>query len=156
MSQLDRAAWTATEKVVRWLLIAAHAFRVVAGETSLRKWQPDGGGEMVPRRLRLVALCRKRRHDGPIGIRMRAFDSDPGMRPRVHQLVAYTPAWEPLPDDGLPHHLESRHKLHLRAPGPLSAGTSSPVGTTDARRTDTRVRFPPPSSAWLSHNLVCA
>jgi hypothetical protein len=45
-----------TEKVVRWLLIAAHAFRVVAGETSLRKWQPDGGGEMVLRRLRLVAL----------------------------------------------------------------------------------------------------
>lgn len=38
---------------------------------------------------------------------MGAFDADPGIRPSVHQFVAYAAAWEPIPDDGLPRHPES-------------------------------------------------
>jgi hypothetical protein len=30
------------------------------------------------------------------------LDQDPGIRPQVHQFVAYASALEPLPDDGLP------------------------------------------------------
>ena len=37
-----------------------------------------------------------------MGVRLGAFDGDPGVRPRAHQFVAYAAAWEPIPDDGLP------------------------------------------------------
>ena len=35
-------------------------------------------------------------------IRMGALDQDPGIRPAVHQFTDYAPAWEPVPEDGLP------------------------------------------------------
>ena len=38
------------------------------------------------------------------------FDENPGVRPSVRQFVAYAAPWEPIPDDGLPRYLESRHK----------------------------------------------
>ena len=40
---------------------------------------------------------------------MGTFDGDPGIRPSVRQFVAYAAPWEPIPDDGLPRHAESRH-----------------------------------------------
>jgi hypothetical protein len=40
---------------------------------------------------------------------MGTFDGDPGVRPSVRQFVAYAAPWEPIADDGLPRHLESRH-----------------------------------------------
>jgi hypothetical protein len=43
-----------------------------------------------------------------IGVRMGTFDGDPGVRPSYHQYVAYAASWEPIPDDGLPRHPESR------------------------------------------------
>ncbi len=42
---------------------------------------------------------------------MGAFDDDPGIRPSVRQFVAYAASWEPIPDDGMPRHPESRHNL---------------------------------------------
>ena len=36
-----------------------------------------------------------------MGIRMAAFDGDPGVRPSSRQFVAYAAVWEPIPDDGL-------------------------------------------------------
>ena len=48
-------------------------------------------------------------HADPIGIRMGAFDADPGIRPTVRQFVRYAAPWEPVPDDGLPRFPESRH-----------------------------------------------
>ncbi len=33
---------------------------------------------------------------------MGALDSDPGVRPVVHQFTAYAAAWDPLLDDELP------------------------------------------------------
>jgi hypothetical protein len=40
------------------------------------------------------------------GVRMSAFDQDPGVRPSYRQYVAYAAEWEPIPDDGLPQHPE--------------------------------------------------
>jgi hypothetical protein len=73
-------------------------------------WRPDGGGEKW-----FCSVCgsslfgRNPSHADPIGIRMGAFDDDPGVRPTVRQFVAYAAPWEPLPDDRLPRHPESRH-----------------------------------------------
>jgi hypothetical protein len=89
---------------------APDAFRIVAGEERLRVWEPDSGGEKW-----FCGDCgsslfgRNRAHADPIGIRMGAFDDDPGIRPSVRQFVAYAAPWEPIPDDGLPRHPESRH-----------------------------------------------
>jgi hypothetical protein len=85
-------------------------FRIVSGQSSLRAWVPDGGGEKW-----FCAQCgshiyaRNSRHPDPISIRMGAFDTDPGIRPTARQFVAYAAAWEPIPHDGLPRYPESRH-----------------------------------------------
>ncbi len=86
------------------------AFRIVSGAGALCLWKPDGGGEKW-----FCGTCgcslfsRNPSHPDPIGIRMGAFDSDPGVRPSVRQFVRYAAPWEPLPDDGLPRYPESRH-----------------------------------------------
>ena len=41
-----------------------------------------------------------------IGVRLGAFDSDPGIRPSYHQFVGYAAPWEELADDGLPRYPE--------------------------------------------------
>jgi len=41
-------------------------------------------------------------------VRLGAFDEDPGVRPRVHQFVAYAAPWEAIRDDGLPRYPERR------------------------------------------------
>jgi hypothetical protein len=43
-----------------------------------------------------------------MGIRMSAFDTEPGVRPSYRQYVAYAASWEPIPDDGLERFPESR------------------------------------------------
>jgi hypothetical protein len=75
-------------------------------------WQPDvGGGEKwFCGDCGSAVFGRNPTHADPIGIRMGAFDDDPGIRPTVRQFVAYAAPWEPIPDDGLPRHPESRHK----------------------------------------------
>jgi hypothetical protein len=90
---------------------APGGFRIVAGEDVLRMWQPPGGGEKW-----FCSSCgsslfgRNVSHPDSIGIRMGTFDEDPGIRPSVRQFVAYAAPWEPIPDDGLPRHDESRHR----------------------------------------------
>ncbi len=83
---------------------------IVAGEDRLRVWKPEDGGEKW-----FCGDCgsslfgRNPSHPDSIGIRMGAFDDDPGIRPSVRQFVAYAAPWEPIPNDGLPRHRESRH-----------------------------------------------
>jgi hypothetical protein len=82
---------------------APGTFRIVAGEDRLRLWKPEDGGEKW-----FCGDCgsslfgRKPSHPDSIGIRMAAFDDDPGIRPSVRQFVAYAAPWEPIPNDGLP------------------------------------------------------
>jgi hypothetical protein len=85
-------------------------FRLLRGEALVKAWRhPDGGFEKC--------FCREcgahlfsRNPDDPsqMSIRMAAFDGDPGVRPSWHTFVAYAPAWEPVPDDGLARYEEAR------------------------------------------------
>jgi hypothetical protein len=77
----------------------------------LRVWKPQAGGEKW-----FCGECGSSlfgfnpSHADPIAIRMGTFDQDPGVRPSVRQFVGYAASWEPIPDDGLPRHAESRHE----------------------------------------------
>jgi hypothetical protein len=94
--------------------VSAHpaegTFRIVAGADRLKEWKPERGGSKY-----FCGDCGSQiyadnpSHPDSIGIRMGAFDGDPGIRPSVRQFVAYAAPWEPIPDDGLPRHPESRH-----------------------------------------------
>jgi hypothetical protein len=88
--------------------IDGRTLRVVQGEELVKAWRhPDGGFEKL--------FCREcggqlfsRNPDDPtqIGVRLGAFDGDPGVRPSSRKFVAYAAAWEPIPDDGLPRYDE--------------------------------------------------
>jgi hypothetical protein len=84
--------------------------RIVSGHDQLRVWKPDGGGETW-----FCGTCgssvyaHNPHHTDPIGIRMGTFDDDPGIVPSVRQFVAHAASWEPIRNDGLPRHHESRH-----------------------------------------------
>jgi hypothetical protein len=85
-------------------------FRYLHGEELVKTWRhPDGGFEK--------AFCREcgahlfsRNPDNPaeMGIRMSAFEQDPGVRPAWRAFVAYAAPWEPIPDDGLERFAEAR------------------------------------------------
>jgi hypothetical protein len=88
---------------------APGTFRMVAGEDRLRAWKPDGGSEKwFCRDCGSALFARSPDHADPTGIRLGAFDGDPGIRPSVRQFVAYAAPWEPIPDDGLPRYPEGR------------------------------------------------
>ena len=89
---------------------APGAFRIVAGEAELRSWKPEDGGEKwFCGSCGSAMFSRMPSDPDSVGIRMGTFDGDPGIRPSVRQYVAYAAPWEPIPDDGLPRHPESRH-----------------------------------------------
>jgi hypothetical protein len=73
-------------------------------------WKPDDGGEKwFCSDCRSSLYGRNPDHADPIAIRMGPFDRDPGIRPSVRQFIAYAAPWEPIPDDGLLRHPDSRH-----------------------------------------------
>jgi hypothetical protein len=89
---------------------APGSFRIVSGEDRLRAWKPaDGGEKWFCGECGSALFSKSPHHPDPMGIRMGAFDDDPGIRPSSRQYVAYAAAWEPIPDDGLPRHPASRH-----------------------------------------------
>jgi hypothetical protein len=83
--------------------IDGRTLRVVQGQDVVKAWRhPDGGFEKL--------FCREcggqlfsRNPDDPtqMGVRLGAFDGDPGVRPSSRKFVAYAAPWEPIPDDGL-------------------------------------------------------
>jgi hypothetical protein len=88
--------------------IAPGSLRITAGEELVRAFKPPDGAAKE-----FCSSCGgalwSRSADGEIGgVRLGAFDSDPGIRPQWRQFVAYAAPWEPIPDDGLPRHPESR------------------------------------------------
>jgi len=89
--------------------VAAEAFHIVSGEDRLRSWNPAQGAEKFFCGDCGSALFSRAAPDAPeVGVRLGAFDGDPGIRPSAHQYVAYAAAWEPIPDDGLPRFPEGR------------------------------------------------
>jgi hypothetical protein len=89
--------------------VAPGSFRVTAGEELVRVYEPgDGFGKAFCSACG-SALWSIDPDTGEVsGVRLGAFDGDPGIRPQYRQFVAYAAAWEPLPDDGLPRHAEHR------------------------------------------------
>lgn len=84
-------------------LTAPGSFEVTEGEEHVGAYRPDDGwhkffctscgGQLYTQNPENTDL---------IGVRMGAFDSDPGVRPGLHQFVAFKAPWDELPDDGLP------------------------------------------------------
>ena len=88
--------------------LAPGSLSITAGEDELRAWAPEDGMEKVFCGLCGSALFARRPDAEIAGVRLGAFDGDPGIRPQWHQYVAYAAPWHPLPDDGLPRYPESR------------------------------------------------
>jgi hypothetical protein len=89
--------------------IAPGSLRITAGEDLIRSYEPPGGFAKDFCSACGSALWSRSPEDPEVrGIRMGAFDTDPGVRPAYRQFVAYAAPWEPLPDDGLPRYPESR------------------------------------------------
>jgi hypothetical protein len=85
------------------------SFRIVAGESRLRAWKPpDGAEKWFCGDCGSALFSRDRDRPERVGVRMGAFDSDPGVRPSARQFVAYAASWEPIPEDGLPRYPEGR------------------------------------------------
>ena len=88
--------------------IAPGSLRVVAGEELVREWQPADGWAKCFCGECGSALWSRDPETGATGVRLGAFDGDPGVRPAYRQFVAYAAPWEPIPDDGLPRFPERR------------------------------------------------
>ena len=103
--------WTGTAASAQ-ARVAPGSFRVTAGEELVRAYDPGGGGFLKEFCSACGSALWSRDPQDPevISVRLGTFDGDPGIRPSYRQFVAYAAAWEPLPDDGLPHHPESRPK----------------------------------------------
>jgi hypothetical protein len=80
---------------------------VTRGEELIRTYPPPDGFPKL-----FCGACGSalwsRSPDDPdiVSVRLGAFDGDPGIRPSLRQFCAYAPAWEDIPDDGLPRHPE--------------------------------------------------
>ena len=88
---------------------APGSFRLLEGEESLRAWRPpDGFEKWFCGECGSALFSRSPDDPDQIGLRLGAFDEDPGVRPSARNYVAYAAPWEPIPDDGLPRRAEGR------------------------------------------------
>jgi hypothetical protein len=90
--------------------IDGKTFRLLSGDEFVKGWRhPDGGFEKC-----FCVECgghlfsRNPDDHTQIGIRMSAFDGDPGVRPSWRAYTDYAAIWEPIPDDGLERFGEGR------------------------------------------------
>lgn len=82
----------------------------VDGEEHVRTWEPGGGGfgKAFCAECGSALFVRDPETGAIRGIRMGAFDTDPGVRPALRQWTSVAVAWEAIPEDGLPRHPEQR------------------------------------------------
>jgi hypothetical protein len=82
---------------------------VTAGEELIRTWVPESG-----RPKHFCSNCGghvfagDREPGAVLGVRLGTLEGDPGIRPEYRQWVDSSPAWMPIPDDGLPRYPEGR------------------------------------------------
>ena len=89
--------------------IVPGSLRIVAGEELVRSYRPPDGFAKEFCSVCGAALWSRDPDDPQVmSVRLGAFDGDPGIRPSHRQFVAYAAPWEPIPDDGLPRHPESK------------------------------------------------
>jgi hypothetical protein len=85
------------------------SLRITKGEATLRAYEPaDGAAKLFCGECGSALFSRSQADPQVMGVRLGAFDLDPGVRPAYRQYVAYAVPWEPLPDDGLPRYPEAR------------------------------------------------
>jgi hypothetical protein len=89
--------------------IVPGSLRILAGEELLGAHRPADGFAKVFCSACGSALWAQSQDDpAVVGVRLGAFDRDPGIRPSYRQFVAYAAPWEPIPDDGLERFAERR------------------------------------------------
>jgi hypothetical protein len=83
--------------------IDGRTFRIVAGAELVKGWRHSDGGfeKCFCRECGAHLFSRNPENPREMGIRMSAFDGDPGVRPSWREYVAYAADWEPIPNDGL-------------------------------------------------------
>jgi hypothetical protein len=85
--------------------VSREAFRLLDGEELIDVYRPDSGMVKAFCRVCGSSLFGGTWPDGPeVSIRLGSLDDDPGIRPQFHNFVDSTPAWDTIPDDGLPRH----------------------------------------------------
>ena len=86
-----------------YALAAPGSLEFTAGEDLIGAWRPEGGWPKT-----FCSSCGSaiggQHPDKPemYILRLGGFDRDPGVRILYHQFTADAPAWDPIPDDGLP------------------------------------------------------
>lgn len=103
-TRCQRRTGTAVSANVR---VDSGALRVTQGDELVREFTPEGGWPKAFCGTCGSALWSRSPDSTVYGVRLGAFDADPGVRPAFRQFVAYAAAWEPVPDD-LPRHPEHR------------------------------------------------
>lgn len=91
--------------------IAPGSLRVLSGAGLIKTYRPpDGFAKLFCSNCGSALWSQSPIDPETIGVRMGAFDRDPGIRPSSRAYVAYAAGWEPIPDDGLPRFPEARPK----------------------------------------------
>lgn len=89
--------------------VAPGSLAVLAGAEHVRCWEPAAGFAKC-----FCAVCgsalwsRASGSDEVWGVRLGAFDGDPGVTFSHRQWLASACAWEAVPDDGVPRYPEAR------------------------------------------------
>ena len=106
-TRCQRRTGTASSAQAR---IDGRTFHLLQGEELVKAWRhPDGGFEKCfCRECGSQLFSRNPDDHNEMGIRLGAFDGDPGVRPSHRNFVAYAAVWEPIPDDGLERRPEGR------------------------------------------------
>jgi hypothetical protein len=85
------------------------SLRITRGAELVRSFQPqEGFAKDFCGSCGSALWARNPDDPGQVGVRLGAFDGDPGITPSARQFVAYAAAWEAIPDDGLPRYPERR------------------------------------------------
>lgn len=83
--------------------VARSDFHLLSGADALRTFRPgDGAPKVFCAECGSAVFSGDLDKDAPLGLRLGGVDGDPGITPQFHQFVEFAPAWEPVPDDGLP------------------------------------------------------
>jgi hypothetical protein len=104
-TRCQRRTGTAASAQVR---IVPGSLRVLEGDALVRSYQPPDGFAKSFCSVCGSALWSVDPEGNVSGVRLGAFDGDPGIRPSYRQYVTYAAVWEPLPDDGLERFPERR------------------------------------------------
>jgi hypothetical protein len=90
-------------------MVASDAFEILAGADAVGTWQPpDGLSKSFCTRCGGHLFSGDPESQPSVGVRLGAVDGDPGVRPQWHQWLESAPAWEAIPEDGLPRFAQQR------------------------------------------------